>query len=253
MYNKLFSRNIGLISTEEQKILKRSSIGIAGAGSDGGLLAERLTRFGIGKILIADPDFFELDNINRQFAANFKNIGKNKARVIAKELSLINPKLKLTVYETGINKYNVKEFVRKSDVIVDEVDYMNPEISILLSQETRRQNKYLFMGANIGWGVSILCFSPYGISFEKYFQFNKKNKKINLINYIKKIPKYFDKNLAKKILNEKVAIPNISSSVGLAAALLSTEIILFLLKKRKPIIVPKILVFDAFYRQIGIR
>ena len=45
----LFSRNRGLVSPEEQTILANTSIAMIGTGGDGGLLAERLVRFGIGK------------------------------------------------------------------------------------------------------------------------------------------------------------------------------------------------------------
>lgn len=252
-YKELFLRNLGLISEKEQNILKKTSIGIAGTGSDGGLLAERLVRFGIGKILLADPDCFEKDNINRQFGANFKSLGKNKAEVIGKELKLINPTLKLIIFKEGVTKENVKKFVKESNVIVDEIDYMRPEISVMLNQEARKQGKYVFMGANIGWGVSIFCFSPKGISFEKYFQYNPQNHEINLLQYVKKIPNYFDKKLVKDVLSKKRAIPNVSSSVGLVASLLSSEIILFLLKKKRPIVVPKFIFFDAFERKIEIR
>lgn len=252
-YERLFSRNLGLISKKEQKVLKNTSIGIAGVGSDGGLLAERLVRFGIGKIILADPDCFELNNINRQFGANIETVGKNKAQIIAKELKLINPNLKIIVFKEGLTPSNVKKFVDHSTVIVDEIDYLKPEISVLLHREARNQKKYIFMAANIGWGVSIFCFSPTGMSFEEYFQYNLATKTINLFRYVKKIPKYFNQQTVNKVINQKIPIPNISSSVGLAASLLSAEIILFLLKKRKPIFVPKIIFFDAYTRKIEIR
>lgn len=252
-YKELFSRNIGIISKKEQEILKQSSIGIAGVGSDGGLLAERLVRFGIGKILLADFDCFQIDNINRQFGANFKTLGKNKAEIVGKELKLINPNLKLHIFKEGITKENIEEFVRKADVIVDEIDYLNPETSIMINREARKQKKYVFMGANIGWGASIFCFSPRGMSFEKYFEYNQSSGEINLLKYVKKVPSYFSKKMVKKIIKKKISIPSISSSVALVASFLSSELIFFLLKKKKPIIVPKFIFIDAFKRKVEIR
>lgn len=243
-YQDLFERNIGFISKKEQKKLAQTSIGIAGLGADGGLLAERLARFGIGKFILADPEVFEPSNINRQFGANLKTLGKNKAEVIAKELKLINPKIKVTVFKNGINDANIKEFVTNSNIVVDEIEYSKPELSVLLAQEARCQNKYLFMGANIGWGASIFCFAPKGMSFEEYFQYNPETKEINLLRYVKKVPTYFNKKLLKGILSGKIPIPGLSSSVGLVASLLTNEIILFILKKRRSIIVPKFLYID---------
>jgi tRNA A37 threonylcarbamoyladenosine dehydratase len=45
-YTKMFRRNIGFLTEEDQKKVSQLSAGIAGAGGDGGLLAERLVRFG---------------------------------------------------------------------------------------------------------------------------------------------------------------------------------------------------------------
>lgn len=252
-YEELFWRNLGFIDKQEQQKLSHFSIGIAGMGADGGLLAERLVRFGIGKIVLADPEVFEPSNINRQFAANIKNIKKNKAEVIAKELTLINPRLKVVVFNKGINKSNVSKFVKEVQIIVDEIEYLNPKLSVLLAQETRKQRKYLFMGANVGWGGSILCFSPKGMTFEKYFQYDPSTNNINLLQYVKKIPAYFDRQLIQKIIKREIVIPSLSSSVGLVTSLLSSEIILFIIGKKRPALAPRILFFDAFERKIEIR
>lgn len=242
----MFKRNIGFISIKEQKVLARTSIGIAGVGGDGGLLAERLTRFGIGKLVLADPENFEKNNINRQFGANIKTLGKNKAVVIGKEIKFINPDIELKIFKKGINRSNVKTFVKESDVIIDEVEYTNPEVSVLLAQEARKQNKYIFMGANIGWGASIFCFSPKGMTFEKYFQYDSDKNTINPLKYAHKIPSYFDKKMLQEVLNGEKSMPSISSSVALVAALISSQIILFVIGKRKPVMVPKFKYFDTY-------
>ncbi len=253
MHDKLFKRNIGFISGEDQKKISVASVGIAGAGGDGGLLAERLVRFGIGKVLLADPEVFTVDNANRQFGANVKNFGKNKAKAVSGELIQINPQLKTVVFNKGINKENLENFVKDADIVVDEIEYTNPVVSVMLSKEARKQNKFLFMGANIGWGASIFCFSPRGMTFEEYFRYNSTTKSIDLLQYIKKIPPYFDKQLLQDVLKGKKPIPSLSSSVGLVASFLSSEIIFFLLKKRKPIVVPRFLFVDTFEHKLEIR
>ncbi|HUS00171.1 MAG TPA: ThiF family adenylyltransferase [Chitinophagaceae bacterium] len=106
--NNFFSRNEGLISETEQNRLADTSIAIIGTGGDGGLLAERLVRFGIGKIILADPEIFESSNINRQYACNQNTLGKNKAEMVANELRLINPELKIKIYKEGMSDHNVK-------------------------------------------------------------------------------------------------------------------------------------------------
>lgn len=249
-YQEFFKRNIGFITPNQQKKIKTLSIGIAGAGGDGGLLAERLVRFGIGKIVMAEPDKFDKSNINRQYACNIKSINKNKAEVIAKELQLINPNLKVVIFNEGINGKNVKEFVSQSDVIIDEIEYSIPSISVGLAQEARRQNKYVFMGANIGWGASIFCFSPKGMTFEKYFRYDPKTDTIDPIRYVNKIPRYFDKKLLAKVLGGKIPMPGLSSSVGLVASFVSSQVINFAITGKPKAVAPRFWFVDSWEMKI---
>lgn len=241
---KAFSRNIGFLTKDEQQKIFNLSIGIAGAGGDGGLLSERLLRFGVGKILLADPEDFEIENVNRQFAANSKNIGINKAVAVGSELQLINPQAKVVVFSDGITEDNVCEFISNADVIVDEIEFTIPRLSVMLAREARRQNKYLFTGANIGWGASIICFAPDGMTFEEFFMYDEKEETIDAKRYAKEIPPYFDATMLEDVLAGKISIPTISSAVGLVASMLSTSLILFIAGKKDPIIAPEFIHFD---------
>ena len=244
--NIFFSRNRGLISETEQEKLHDTTIAIAGAGGDGGLLAERLVRFGIKKLIIADPESFEPANINRQFAANQKNIGRNKAEAVAEELLLINPNLKVIFYKEGITKDNIVEIVNAADIVIDEIEYSLPALSVMLHRETRKQNKFLFMGANVGWGASVFCFSPSGETFEQYFEYNEEQATINPLRYLKKKPDCINDELLQSVLSGNMPMPSLSSSVGLVASAMANEIILFITGKRNPLIVPQFLFIDLF-------
>jgi hypothetical protein len=90
----------------------------------------------------------------------------------------------------------------------------------------------------------MFCFSPRGMTFEKYFQYNKKNKSIDEMKYVPKIPQHFDEKLISEIISKKRPVPSLSSSVGLVAALLSSQVILFLLGKKRPAVAPKCLFID---------
>ena len=227
----LFSRNMGLISPEEQEELKRTSIAIAGVGGDGGLLAERLCRFGIGELIIADPDLFDTTNINRQFGCDQNTIGKNKAEVIASSLRLINPELVIHVFPEGVSKNNVNEIVSQADIIVDEIDFSCPEVSVLLHRTARENSKSVFMGANIGWGASIFCFEPDGMTFEDFFGYDEERHAINIYSYFPDKPDYVTQELLNSVLKGEIPVPGVASSISLVAAALSTEIILAITKK----------------------
>ena len=76
-------RRAGLLSEEEQRRLEGSRVAVAGAGGVGGIHLLTLARLGIGKFAVADPDVFESVNINRQFGATVRTLGRNKAQVLA--------------------------------------------------------------------------------------------------------------------------------------------------------------------------
>jgi len=244
--NEYFSRNSGLISEEQQERLSNSSVLVAGVGADGGLLAERLVRFGIGKIILADPEKFEAANINRQFAAYQKNFGRNKAECVANELIQINPALKIEVLNDGLHSGNIGKMVYAADVVADEIEYSLPAISVMLHREARTQNKFVFMGANVGWGASIFCFSPSGKTFEEEFEYNEENTSINPLRYLKEAPSYLGEEMLASVVSGSAPVPALSSSVSLVAACMANEIILFILGKRKPLIVPQFLSIDLF-------
>ncbi len=149
---------MGLIDESGQKQLKNAKILIAGCGADGGLLAERLARFGVGEIRLADPDIFAPENFNRQFGADIDSIGRNKAEVIGQYLKKINPNLKLQIEPMGINSDNLEWLVKSCDVVIDEIDYTLPGLSLLLDRFRQKCKIPLFMGVNVAWGANVFVF-----------------------------------------------------------------------------------------------
>ncbi len=244
--DKVFSRNLGLISKEEQQKLRKTTILIAGVGGDGGLLSERLVRFGIGRIILADPDYFDISNLNRQYAANINTVGKNKAEAVGAELRLINPKIEVNIITEGITEDNVIGLVELADVIIDEIEFSLPQISVMLHSAARKQGKHIFMGANIGWGSSLFCFSPDGFTFEEFFNFESANNTIDTLAYFPAKPSYISDEVLEEILAGNIPVPGVASSVALVAAVLSNDIILFITGKRKPILAPQFRFIDLF-------
>ncbi|MFH1682595.1 MAG: ThiF family adenylyltransferase, partial [Candidatus Woesearchaeota archaeon] len=63
-----YNRNIGVWSEEFQDRLKDVTVGVAGLGA-GASIVPVLARNGFGNLKIADPDVFEIHNLNRQYYA----------------------------------------------------------------------------------------------------------------------------------------------------------------------------------------
>lgn len=91
-YWERVDRNLGWLgnSREEQRArqekLRDAVIGIVGTGGIGGAVAARLVRMGACNLKLADPDHFELSNVQRQLGAARETIGRNKAEVVAEQI-----------------------------------------------------------------------------------------------------------------------------------------------------------------------
>ena len=65
MYQR-YSRNLPALSRQEQELLHKKRVLVAGCGGLGGYITENLLRLGIGHITAVDGDSFDVSNLNRQ-------------------------------------------------------------------------------------------------------------------------------------------------------------------------------------------
>ncbi|MBN2021380.1 MAG: ThiF family adenylyltransferase [Pirellulales bacterium] len=168
-YAEAFSRNLGLLSAEEQERLRASRIAIAGMGGVGGVHLATLARLGVGRFSIADPDEFETANFNRQFGAAVPTIGRPKVEVMADAARAINPEVDLRVWKEKITADNVGEFFDGADLFVDGVDFFSIEARRMLFAEARNRGIWSVTAGPIGFGTAWLTFDPAGMSFDRYF------------------------------------------------------------------------------------
>lgn len=90
MYWERVNRSLGWLGDtkqeqhNKQEKLKNVVIGIAGTGGIGGQLAQRLVRMGVRNLKLADPDTFDISNMNRQMGADLQHIGKIRQKLLQK-------------------------------------------------------------------------------------------------------------------------------------------------------------------------
>jgi molybdopterin/thiamine biosynthesis adenylyltransferase len=168
-YSEAFIRNLGLIGPEEQARLRRARVAIVGMGGVGGVHLVTLARLGIGCFTIADPDIFELANINRQTGATCRTIGQPKVDVMAEWVRTINPEVKLRVLREPITIDNVDEFLREADLFIDGIDFFSIDLRRVLFRKAANLGIYGITAGPIGFSTAWLVFSPNGMSFDRYF------------------------------------------------------------------------------------
>ncbi|MFA6000138.1 MAG: ThiF family adenylyltransferase [Candidatus Paceibacterota bacterium] len=131
-YSELrLSRNKNLITQDEQTMLAKSCIAIAGlnVGNPGAIC---IALEGISNnIKLADFDPLSVSNLNR-FRAGLPDLGVNKAYISARQIYEINPYAKIEVYGDGITNDNMESFLNnpKIDILVEETDNLKLKVSM---------------------------------------------------------------------------------------------------------------------------
>ncbi|MBN1383677.1 MAG: ThiF family adenylyltransferase [Elusimicrobia bacterium] len=252
-YLKRFQRNIGILTEEEQKKLKESTVTIAGIGGVGGITAERLTRVGIGRLKIADPEVFTETDLNRQFGATTKTIGVKKVEAVGKIMKEINPELQLDVFPEGVAESNISDFLDGADLVIDAIEFFTFKERLYLYPEARKKKIPVILSGAPAFGSPLFVFSPNGMTMEEFFEVPAGTKSLENFHFpphkiCPKMPEYISPEIIKKVINREMHASALSSICGLAGSLLTTEVIFILLDKRKPVEVPECILID-FYRQ----
>ncbi|MGR3778886.1 HesA/MoeB/ThiF family protein [Bacillus paramycoides] len=136
IYEESFTRNIGVISVEEQEKLKNSRVTVVGAGGVGGITLIQLARMGVGTLHVIDQDIFETSNINRQMLSSISKLGQQKAAVALEVLQDINPSLQIEITKEFVTEDNALGLLTNTDVIIDATDNLVARVIIHRTAQT---------------------------------------------------------------------------------------------------------------------
>jgi molybdopterin/thiamine biosynthesis adenylyltransferase len=247
-YEELFSRNIGIVSTNEQLVLSNSKVGIAGVGGVGGAHAITLARMGVGEFYLADPDIFEPANMNRQAGATISTLGRQKGVVIKEMILSINPKAKVTVFEKGLTNENLSDFLNGVDIILDGLDAFAIPIRRKLYEACSKKEKFVIASGPLGLTGTLHVFGPGSMSFEKYFDFKScRNFEECFVAFIVgTCPSFLQLGQidSQSVNIEKQQGPSLAPSINLCAALTGAEALQILIHKKSNLLAPRFLQFD---------
>lgn len=134
-YATFAGRNLGFVTAQEQQRLRDATVFVCGVGGMGGACVFALARAGVGRMVLADVDHFEISNLNRQVFAFLDTIGQHKAEATAELCRRINPELDITVLR-GDWPTQADEAIGRSGVVVNGTDDLSA--SLLLYRTSRR-------------------------------------------------------------------------------------------------------------------
>lgn len=252
-FKEAFRRNIGILTEDEQKKLKNATVGIVGVGGVGGFHLMSLVRLGVGKFHIADMDSYEVANIQRQCGAFMDTLGENKAEAMKKAALSINPHLDVTIFPEGISSGNMEKFFSGIDILLDGIDFFSIDERRLIFNEARKRRIYTVTAGPLGFGGALLIFSPWGMSFDDYFDIHEG------MSYLEKIVafgiglapaaihlRYLD--LGSVDITSKKG-PALVSACNLCSVFAATEVLRILLKKKRIKAAPHYFQFDPYEQQ----
>ena len=173
-YERAFARNLGLTTEAEQARLRRTCVALPGLGGVGGAHLQALARLGIGAFRLADPDHFEVVNINRQLGASMQTVGRSKAAVLAEAARSINPEARITTFEEGMTAQNIDAFLDGVDVVVDGIEFFCMDARRMLYRACNARGIPVVNAGPIGFGAAVLVFMPGGMSFDEFFGIDDK-------------------------------------------------------------------------------
>src|SRR5205823_9880738 len=124
----------GGIGVEGQRKLLASRALVVGCGALGSVIANTLTRAGVGKLRIVDRDFLELNNLQRQVLYDEADVAAAlpKAVAAAEKLRRINGDVQIEPIVADVEAGNILGLCDGCDIILDGTD--NFETRFLLNE-----------------------------------------------------------------------------------------------------------------------
>jgi molybdopterin/thiamine biosynthesis adenylyltransferase len=144
------------IGDEGQRRLLQSRALIVGCGALGTAQAESLARAGVGKLRIADRDFVEASNLQRQTMFTERDAFERipKAVAAANHIREINQEIEVEPEVVDVNHSNIERQISDCDVVLDGTD--NFATRYLINDACVKHNVNWIYGAAVGsYGVTM--------------------------------------------------------------------------------------------------
>lgn len=156
--DSMYTRNIPSITKEEQELLGKKKVFVAGCGGLGGFVIEFLVRAGVGSVRAADGDVFSESNLNRQILSDREHLGKSKVLTAGERALGIRPEMDFEAYEGFLTPENAASLVAGCDLAVDALDSIKARC--VLMEACRNEGISMIHGAIDGWLIQAASAYP---------------------------------------------------------------------------------------------
>lgn len=148
------------IGDKGQRKLEDAHVFVLGCGALGSAIAETLVRAGIRKLTIADRDYVEMSNLQRQQLFIEQDAIDGTPKVVAAErrLRAIRSDIEIVSLLEHVDGPLLEKYAKDVDILLDATD--NFEARLLLNDFSWKQNIPWIYGACVGSSSSVFPFVP---------------------------------------------------------------------------------------------
>jgi adenylyltransferase/sulfurtransferase len=151
-------RRFAPLGAEGQARLQSARVLLAGCGALGGVLAQTLTRCGVGALVLVDRDVVDLTNLPRQVLFEDGDLGRPKAEAAAAALARIGGPTRVEAHAEHLDAENLEELAAGCDLVLDGTD--NLATRYLLNDYAVETGTPWVYGGVVGSGGLVLPVVP---------------------------------------------------------------------------------------------
>lgn len=144
------------IGAAGQRRIGQARMLIVGCGATGSVLANNLARAGVGHLRIADRDYVEGNNLQRQVLYDEADVrrGMPKAEAAVERVRSINSTITVEPLMTDVTAENIEALIEGMDVVLDGTD--NFETRYLLNDACLKAGiPWIYSGVIASYGVTM--------------------------------------------------------------------------------------------------
>jgi adenylyltransferase/sulfurtransferase len=141
---------------EGQRRLARSHALLVGCGALGCVIADALTRAGVGRLTIVDRDVVEITNLQRQVLFTEADVAAQLPKALAAKarLASVNSQVSIEAHVDDFNHRNAEQLLADADVILDGLDNFETRY-VLNDAAVKHHRAYVYGGAVGTTGMSL--------------------------------------------------------------------------------------------------
>lgn len=113
----IFDRQVRAFGGAIQSILGGLTVSVVGCGGTGSAVTEQLSRLGVGRLILVDPDFIEDTNVTRVYGSYLDDVGRHKADVLADHVRRISPMTNVTTIVGKATEQTTARALAVSDLV----------------------------------------------------------------------------------------------------------------------------------------